>query len=70
MGFDGFTMPPSIAGEKNEVTPDADGASNLVSVTGGLTLVALAAGGAMYLKDRLMAGAGVDADSNVTLSVN
>lgn len=70
MAFDGFTMPPAIAGDKNKVTADSDGASNLLSVTGGLTILGLAAAAAFRLQDGLMDSAGMDEDSRLEVSVN
>lgn len=68
--MDGFTMPPAIAGDNNEITPDGDGASNFVSVSGGLAAVALAATAGGYVASRVMNVAGVDEESQVSLSVS
>lgn len=70
MGFDGFTMPPALAGDNNEVTADADGATNWLSVTGGLTAIALAGAVAFKAKDRILNILGADAESQVSVSVN
>lgn len=70
MSFDGFQMPPALAGNKNTVSADSDGASNFVAVTGGLTVVALAGTLALATKDRLMNLSGLDADSQATISLN
>jgi len=66
----GFTLPPAIAGNDNEITPDADGARNFVSVTGGLAALALAATAAGYAANRAMSVAGVDEESQISLSVS
>lgn len=70
MGFDGFTMPPAIAGEDNDVSADSDGATNWLSVTGGLAAVLLAFAAASHIKDRIVALAGADEAGQMTLSVN
>lgn len=67
---DGFQMPPSIAGDNSDVTPDGDGAKNFGMVTGGLTLVFLAGGIAWKAKNRILGLAGQDAQSQATLTVN
>lgn len=46
-------MPEFIAGDRSEVTPDSDGAENVFSVGGGITLFLLVLMGAIEAKDRI-----------------
>lgn len=66
----GFELPPALAGSNNEVTPDADGASNFAYFVGGLTLTLVGAGAAVAIKDRIMDAAPTDAAGSFNVSVN
>lgn len=65
-----FQMPPALAGDNDEISPDGEGAKNFAYVTGGLTAVAVAGTLAWSAKNRIMELAGADEASNVSLSVN
>jgi hypothetical protein len=70
MGFDGFTMPPALAGDDNEITPDGEGAKNFLKVTGGLTAILLALVGAAFGKNRILNLLGADESSQVSMTVS
>lgn len=65
-----FTMPPALAGDNNEVSADGEGASNFLSVTGGLAAILVALAVAAQAKEKILSSVGADADSNVSVSVN
>jgi hypothetical protein len=65
----GFQMPPAIAGDSDEVTPDADGAWNVARVAGGLTITGVVVAVGAYGAQRILALAGAD-EQGVSLSIN
>lgn len=65
----GFTLPPAIAGEDNEVSADQEGVMKILRITGGIGIAAMAVGAGLWLKNKVASAAGAEEATSFGMEV-